>query len=139
MRLKWLPVRLRRRRRVSRVAVDPAPERRPSTSLHFCGGAGQRQLLPAHKGAVGRWLRALAWRTYSPAPVRRSGVATEESLRVLSHVAAQASRGWAPLRRRESEAFHCVQWALTALSPAGRSVAPCVAVVGARMAASDPS
>ena len=38
MRLKWLPVRLRRRRRVSRVAVDSAPERRPSTSLHFCGG-----------------------------------------------------------------------------------------------------
>ncbi len=38
MRLKWLPVRLRRRRRVPRVAVDSAPARRPSTSLHFCGG-----------------------------------------------------------------------------------------------------
>ena len=38
MRLKWLPVRLRRRRRVSRVAVDSAPERCPPTALHFCGG-----------------------------------------------------------------------------------------------------
>ena len=37
MRLKWLPVRLRGRRRVSRVAVDSVPARRPSTALHFCG------------------------------------------------------------------------------------------------------
>ena len=37
MRLKWLPVRLRGRRRVSLVAVDSAPARCPSTALHFCG------------------------------------------------------------------------------------------------------
>ena len=37
MRLKWLPVRLRGRRRVPRVAVASAPARRPSTALHFCG------------------------------------------------------------------------------------------------------
>ena len=37
MRLKWLPVRLRGRRRVSQVAVASAPARRPSTALHFCG------------------------------------------------------------------------------------------------------
>ena len=37
MRLKWLPVRLRGRRRVPLVAAESAPARRPSTALHFCG------------------------------------------------------------------------------------------------------
>ena len=104
MRLKWLPVRLRRRRRVSRVAVDSAPGRRPATSLHFCGGPAnvsfsRPRRAPREGGSAPRRGELIARRRS-----RRSGEGLRRVLRVLSHVAAQASRGRAPPRRRESEA-----------------------------------
>ena len=139
MRLKWLPVRLRGRRRVSGVAVDSAPSRRPSTALHFCGepANGGR---PRPRRAPWEGSPAFAWGTYSLAP-GRSGDATEESLASFSHVAAQARFGGLDRSRpADGRGGHCLVGGRRRLRrPGGRSVAPCAAVVGARMAASDPS
>ena len=63
MQLKWLLVRLRRRR----VGPD-----RPSDNSALLRGAGQRQSSPAQEGA-GAGGSALARRTYSPASGRSGG------------------------------------------------------------------
>ena len=137
MRLKWLPVRLKGRRRVSRVAVDSAPVRRPSTALHFCGGPANvscpRPMRASWEGGSVRMRGELIARRHW-----RSG----ERLRRVCESFARRGAGLSRLGPCPSAGvrdLYCVQWRPTVPPPAGGSVAPSAAVVGARMAASDPS
>ena len=141
MRLKWLPVRLRRRRGVpSDRGCSPRTARAALRLL--CTSAGSRPTTvvsrPRRASRVGG--SAFARGTYSPAP-GRSGDDRGE-LRV-SHVAAQAPPrgGWAAPVRQAAEAVTAPSVAVDGVPcrPGGGPVAPCAAVVGARMAASDPS
>ena len=114
MRLKWLPVRLRRRRRVSRMAIDFASVRRPATSLHFCGGPAN---VSCPRPTRASWVGAsvLARRTYSPASLALRG-ATEESLCCESFARCGAGlSGLGPRPSVGSRDVHCVQWAPTVL------------------------
>ena len=73
MRLKWLPVRLRGRRRVPRVAVVSAPARRRSTALHFCGEPANVSCARPRKAPRVGGSALLAWRAYSPASTGAPG------------------------------------------------------------------
>ena len=142
MRLKWLPVRLRRGRRVRRLR-GCSPRRSPGgppTDLHFCGepanGGGSRpkrapfgEVAPRSRGEL------TARRLDVPGP-------TEESCESPRTCSA------GPPPRREAGPLPSAvrpRWSLRAVArrrsraAGGRPVAPCAAVVGARMAASDPS
>ncbi len=139
MRLKWLPVRLRRRRRVSRMAIDFASVRRLATALHFCGGPAN---VSCPRPIRASWVGAsvLARRTYSPASLALRG-ATEESHCCESFARCGAGpSGLGPrlVGGEPRRSLRAVDADGASLS-AGGLVAPCAAVVGARMAASDPS
>ena len=124
MRLKWPPVGLRRGRsgpEAARLlaACRPAPADRSAIPR----GAGQRRLLPAHEGAVGRWPRVRVG-TLQPG-VWTFRDATEDSCESLC---SHGQRGL-PLRGRlgrtgpvVGRGGHCVQWPADGVGPPGRVV-----------------
>ena len=110
MRLKWLPVRLKRRRRgLGAARLLPRGGWALADRSALLRGAGQRQSLPAHEGVVGRWPPLPAWGTYSPA----SGLfrdATEESLASPSHEQRRPFFGLGRSLSAGGRGGHCVQW-----------------------------
>ena len=139
MRLKWLPVRLRRRRGGPvgpRLLAADRPGG-PPTTLHFCGEPANGGC-PRPRRAPWEGSPAFAWGTYSPAP-GRSGDATEERCESLAHCSA-GPFGLGRSSPAGGRGGHCFVGGRRRLRwPGGRPVAPCAVVVGARMAASDPS